>query len=83
MKRRSFVKGAGGAFGLHKVAEYTYGPGVHEPGPANTLTVDREAYDALLSELRNRRRRAVSNDRRKRGKRVQASFDEVLDSRPI
>jgi TRAP-type mannitol/chloroaromatic compound transport system substrate-binding protein len=50
------------AFGLHKVAEYYYGPGVHEPGPANTLTVNREAYDALPSELRAIVRQAAGNE---------------------
>ena len=39
------------AFGLHKAAKYYYGPGVHEPGPANPLSVNTKAYDALPSDL--------------------------------
>lgn len=39
------------AMGFHKVAPYYYGPGVHEPGPALSLTVSRAAWDALPSDL--------------------------------
>ena len=39
------------AFGLHKVAKIYYGPGVHEPGPANTLTVNLDAWAALAPDL--------------------------------
>jgi len=39
------------AFGLHKVARIYYGPGIHEPGPAATLTVNRKALDALPADL--------------------------------
>ena len=40
------------AMGFYKVAPYYYGPGVHEPGPSLSLTVNREAYDALPGDLR-------------------------------
>ena len=39
------------AFGLHKVAKYYYGPGVHEPGPANSLMISREAWRTLPADL--------------------------------
>jgi TRAP-type mannitol/chloroaromatic compound transport system substrate-binding protein len=39
------------AFGLHKVAKYYYGPGVHEPGPAAALTIGREAWESLPADL--------------------------------
>ena len=39
------------AFGFHKIASYCYGPGVHEPGAAMSLVVNRERYDALPESL--------------------------------
>jgi TRAP-type mannitol/chloroaromatic compound transport system substrate-binding protein len=39
------------AFGLHKVAKYYYGPGVHEPGPAASLMIGRDAWDSLPADL--------------------------------
>jgi len=39
------------AFGFYKVAKYCYGPGVHEPGTAQSLLVNLEAYDALPRDL--------------------------------
>ena len=50
------------AFGLHKAAKYYYGPGVHEPGPANSLTVNIEAYDALPSDLQAVLRQAAGTE---------------------
>ncbi len=39
------------AFGFHKVAKYCYGPGVHEPGAALSLVVNRSRYDDLPAHL--------------------------------
>ena len=39
------------AMGFYKIAQYYYGPGVHEPGPGLSLTVNRAAYDALPGDL--------------------------------
>ena len=39
------------AMGFYKVAPYYYGPGIHEPGPSLSLTVNREAWDALPGDL--------------------------------
>lgn len=39
------------AFGFHKVAKYYYGPGIHEPGSSQALTVNLEAYEALPKDL--------------------------------
>ena len=39
------------AFGFHKIANYCYGPGVHEPGAMNSLMVNRERFDALPPDL--------------------------------
>jgi TRAP-type mannitol/chloroaromatic compound transport system substrate-binding protein len=39
------------AFGFYKVAKYCYGPGVHEPGTAQSLVVNLEAYEALPKDL--------------------------------
>ncbi len=39
------------AFGFHKIAKYCYGPGVHEPGAAQSLVVNRERYDDLPKDL--------------------------------
>lgn len=50
------------AFGLHKVAKYYYGPGIHEPGPANTLTVNIAAYEALPKDLQAIVRQAAGNE---------------------
>ena len=40
------------AFGFHKIAKHCYGPGVHEPGAALSLVVNRERYDSLPANLR-------------------------------
>ncbi len=50
------------AFGLHKAAKYYYGPGVHEPGPANPLSVNARAYDALSGDLQAIVRQAAGNE---------------------
>jgi len=39
------------AFGFYKVAKHCYGPGVHEPGTAQSLMVNLEAYRALPKDL--------------------------------
>ena len=39
------------AMGFHKIVKYYYGPGIHEPGPALSLTIRRDAYDALPGDL--------------------------------
>ncbi len=38
--------------GLHKVAKFYYYPGWHEPGTAFELIVNKKAYDALPSDLK-------------------------------
>ena len=40
------------AFGFHKVAQFYYGPGFHEPSAALEVIVDREKFEALPSDLR-------------------------------
>ena len=39
------------AFGFYKIAKYCYGPGVHEPGTAQSLVVNLERYQALPNDL--------------------------------
>ncbi|MBL29038.1 MAG: ABC transporter substrate-binding protein [Rhodospirillaceae bacterium] len=39
------------AFGFYKVAKFCYGPNIHEPGTANSLVVNKAAYDALPASL--------------------------------
>jgi TRAP-type mannitol/chloroaromatic compound transport system substrate-binding protein len=39
------------AFGLYKAAKYYYYPGWHEPGSAVELTVNKDAFEALPSDL--------------------------------
>lgn len=39
------------SLGFYKVAPYYYWPGIHEPGPALQLTVNKEKYDALPKDL--------------------------------
>jgi TRAP-type mannitol/chloroaromatic compound transport system substrate-binding protein len=39
------------AFGFYKVAKHCYGPGVHEPGTAQSLMVNLAAYEALPKDL--------------------------------
>ena len=39
------------AFGFHKIAKLCYLPGIHEPGPNQSLTVNTSAYDSLSSDL--------------------------------
>ena len=41
------------AFGFHKVADFYYAPGVHEPGPALALTVNKDAFEALPDDLQH------------------------------
>ncbi len=48
------------AFGFHKVADYYYGPGVHEPGPAAAFTVNLAAYQALPPDLQAILRQAAA-----------------------
>ena len=48
------------AFGFYKVAKYCYGPGVHEPGTAQSLLVNLEAYDALPNDLQSIVRNAAA-----------------------
>jgi TRAP-type mannitol/chloroaromatic compound transport system substrate-binding protein len=50
------------AFGLHKAAKYYYGPGIHEPGPANTLTVSVDAYESLPRDFQAMLRQAAGNE---------------------
>jgi TRAP-type mannitol/chloroaromatic compound transport system substrate-binding protein len=50
------------AFGFHKVAKYYYAPGVHEPGPAAALTVNRKAFEALPGDLQEIVRRAAGDE---------------------
>ncbi len=38
--------------GLHKIAKYYYGPGIHEPGTANELIMNKEAWDKLPNNLK-------------------------------
>lgn len=40
------------AFGFHKVADYYYGPGFHEPGAALELSINRQAWDDLPDDLK-------------------------------
>lgn len=39
------------SMGFYKVAPYYYWPGIHEPGAALQLTVNKEKYDALPKDL--------------------------------
>lgn len=39
------------AFGFHQVAKYYYYPGWHEPGPTLELIVNKQAFEALPSDL--------------------------------
>lgn len=48
------------AFGFYKVAKYCYGPGVHEPGAAQSLLVNNAAYDALPKDLQSIVRNAAT-----------------------
>ncbi len=50
------------AFGFHKVARYYYAPGVHEPGPALSLTVNRKAFDELPADLQRIVERAAGDE---------------------
>ena len=50
------------AFGFHKVAKYYYAPGIHEPGPAGCLTVNRDAFDALPRDLQAIVQRAAGDE---------------------
>ena len=50
------------AMGFYKVAPYYYGPGVHEPGPAISLTVRRESFDALPGDLQAIVRQAAGEE---------------------
>ncbi len=40
------------AFGLHKVAEYCYYPGWHEPGATLECTIRRDAFEPLPDDLK-------------------------------
>lgn len=50
------------AMGLHKAAKYYYGPSILEPGPANPLTVNEEAYLSLPKDLRAIVRQAAGHE---------------------
>lgn len=50
------------AFGFHKVAKYYYAPGLHEPGPAGCLTVNKAAFDALPKDLQAIVQRATGDE---------------------
>ena len=39
------------ALGFHRVADYYYGPGFHEGGPMLELMINKQAYEALPTEL--------------------------------
>lgn len=47
------------AFGLHKVAKYYYYPGWHEPGSAVEALVNKDAFNALPSDLQAIVRNAI------------------------
>jgi len=38
--------------GFHKITKYYYGPGVHEPGTANELIMNKEAWISLPSNIK-------------------------------
>ena len=38
--------------GLHKIANYYYGPGIHEPGTANELIMSAEKWNSLPNNLK-------------------------------
>ena len=40
------------AIGLHKIANYYYYPGWHEPGACIELLINRKAYDSLPTDLK-------------------------------
>ncbi len=46
--------------GFHKVAKYYYAPGWHEPGTANEITVNRQAFESLTDDLQGIIRAAVA-----------------------
>ena len=50
------------ANGLHKVAKYYYGPSILEPGPANPLTVNLDAFNELPSDLKSIVEQASGNE---------------------
>ena len=50
------------ANGLHKVAKYYYGPSILEPGPANPLTVNLDAFNELPPDLKSIVEQASGNE---------------------
>ena len=40
------------ALGFHRIADYYYGPGFHEGGPALELIINKKAYESLPLELK-------------------------------
>ena len=38
--------------GFHKIAKYYYGPGVHEPGTANELIINKDSWEALSENMK-------------------------------
>ena len=38
--------------GFHKVAKYYYGPGIHEPGTANELLINKKSWEELPESLK-------------------------------
>ena len=49
------------AFGFYKIAKYCYLPGIHEPGPNQSLTVNNDAYDSLSDDLKEIVKVAANN----------------------
>jgi TRAP-type mannitol/chloroaromatic compound transport system substrate-binding protein len=46
--------------GFDKVAKYYYAPGWHEPGTANEITINRQAFESLTDDLQGIVRAAVA-----------------------
>ena len=41
------------AFGFHKIVNYCYGPGLHEPGLNTSLTINKKIYESFPDKLKN------------------------------
>jgi len=50
------------AFGFPQVAKYYYAPGIHEPGPGISFTVNREVFEELPDDLKEVVRRAAGDE---------------------
>ena len=49
------------AFGFYKIAKLCYLPGIHEPGPNQSLTINTAAYDGLTDDLKEIVKVAATN----------------------